>query len=104
LSKLPVSALFVTFVVLLQKYDFLSAMMGALVVTTYFVLRGQSPLFAAGLTLMSTLAAVVCPYPLAFWQSTGSNMCPRTFVKSVHNVKTAVAAVMIFCTFLNDRA
>lgn len=46
---------------LMQRYDIASALIGALVVTTYFVAKGQDPLYAAGLTLMSTVAAVVRP-------------------------------------------
>ena len=42
-----------------QKYDVLSAMMGSLVVTTYFVARGQDPIQALTLTAASTVMALV---------------------------------------------
>lgn len=43
----------------LQKYDVLSALLGSLVVTSFFVSRGQDPFFALGLTAAATVIALV---------------------------------------------
>jgi len=43
----------------LHRYDFLSTGLGALSVTTYCVMRGQSPATAAGITLVATVVALV---------------------------------------------
>lgn len=43
----------------MQKYDFLSTMMGALVVTGFFWANGQDPLHALSITISSTVIAVV---------------------------------------------
>ncbi|MEW5296761.1 MAG: hypothetical protein WDW38_007600 [Sanguina aurantia] len=44
---------------LTQKYDFLSTGFGALIVTSYFVAKGQDPYTAIGITFSSTIAALV---------------------------------------------
>ena len=43
----------------LQKYDVVSAGMGALTVTSYFVWRGQEPVTALSITLSATVTALV---------------------------------------------
>jgi hypothetical protein len=48
----------------LQRYDVVSAMMGSLLVTTLAVAHGQSLATAAGLTIMSTVMALVRFTPL----------------------------------------
>lgn len=44
-----------------KRYDVLSCGVGALAVTTIFVARGQDPLTAAGITVGSTIVALVSP-------------------------------------------
>lgn len=43
----------------MQRYDFLSAGMGALCVTGWFVVRGQDPFVALELTAFATVTALV---------------------------------------------
>lgn len=43
----------------MQKYDVVSAGMGALTVTSYFVWRGQEPMTALSITLAATVTALV---------------------------------------------
>ena len=53
----------------LQRYDVLSAMMGSMLVTTLAVMHGQSLSTAAGLTVVSTVMALVrFQYRAAFLQ------------------------------------
>lgn len=57
--KSPVEIVHANVDAILTRYDFLSAGIGALCVTSYCVMRGQDPYTALSITAAATVAALV---------------------------------------------